>query len=312
MPDTDHLIEARAAYNATITSFKFCNPDLAIIRVRPDDGVPEYKPGQYTTLGLLRGEARAPECQDDPYEPGEAGKMVKRAYSICHPVFSDADPAALAPHPLGYLEFFIVLIREAAPDKPPLLTPRLFALSEGSRIFCAPRVVGKYTLDTCAEDMARHGDDLNLVFVSTGTGEAPHHVMIWDLLRRGFKGRLFSIMCSRYRADMGYANMHRRLAELYPNYDFVEITTRDTPGRKMYIQSFVEEGHLFERHAGFADPARTHYYLCGNPAMIGLPTRSDGTKTYPATKGLVEVLENLGFAADHKRETGNIHFEEYW
>jgi len=27
---------------------------------------------------------------------------------------------------------------------------------------------------------------------------------------------------------------------------------------------------------------------------------------------MVELLESRGFKADHRRDKGNIHFEEYW
>ena len=33
---------------------------------------------------------------------------------------------------------------------------------------------------------------------------------------------------------------------------------------------------------------------------------------YPATKSMVEVLEQRGFRIDKLRQPGNIHFEKYW
>ena len=56
--------ELRAArYNATVVSLQKVHPDLMILRVRPDFPRPEYKPGQYTSLGLGYWEPRFPGCQ---------------------------------------------------------------------------------------------------------------------------------------------------------------------------------------------------------------------------------------------------------
>jgi ferredoxin--NADP+ reductase len=57
-------------------------------------------------------------------------------------------------------------------------------------------------------------------------------------------------------------------------------------------------------------------FLCGNPAMIGVPIRDRkaGTSSYPTPTGMVELLEGRGFRSDqhHTKFVGNIHFEEYW
>ncbi len=57
----------------TITYVQLLKEDLVIIRMVPNDGpVPEYKAGQFITLGLPN--------------PAEDGKIVRRAYSIAsHP-----------------------------------------------------------------------------------------------------------------------------------------------------------------------------------------------------------------------------------
>jgi ferredoxin--NADP+ reductase len=61
------------------------------------------------------------------------------------------------------------------------------------------------------------------------------------------------------------------------------------------------------------DPARAHVYLCGNPAMIGIPhTEEDGSHSYPQPTGVVEILERRGFHTDERGRRGNIHFEKYW
>ena len=58
---------------ATVTYVQLLKEDLVIIRLVPTDGpVPEFKAGQFITLGLQN--------------PVEGGKIVRRAYSIAsHP-----------------------------------------------------------------------------------------------------------------------------------------------------------------------------------------------------------------------------------
>ena len=46
--------------------------------------------------------------------------------------------------------------------------------------------------------------------------------------------------------------------------------------------------------------------------MIGLPETEDGVETYPTPTGVVELLTEQGFTLDHRKNPGNIHFEEYW
>jgi len=58
------------------------------------------------------------------------------------------------------------------------------------------------------------------------------------------------------------------------------------------------------------DPATTDVFLCGNPAMIGLPEGDD--QAWPETTGVVELLVAKGFTLDRRGNPGNIHFEEYW
>ncbi len=60
------------------------------------------------------------------------------------------------------------------------------------------------------------------------------------------------------------------------------------------------------------DPASTHVYLCGNPAMIGIPEDADGELVFPEPVGAVQLLTERGFILDRRRQPGNIHFEEYW
>ena len=55
----DEIAELRKKnYNATVSTLLLPNPDLMVLRVRPDGGVPKHRPGQYSTLGMGQWEPR--------------------------------------------------------------------------------------------------------------------------------------------------------------------------------------------------------------------------------------------------------------
>jgi ferredoxin--NADP+ reductase len=211
----------------------------------------------------------------------------------------------------NWLEFYIVLVRESDKDKPPAFTPRLFMLKEGDRIFLSEKITGHFTLDP-----VQQGD--TVIFLATGTGEAPHNYMLWELLHRGHTGKILSACCVRYRKDLAYLGIHERLMQRYPQYKYLSLTTReaDTVKNKVYIQDLIQSGQLEEHLGQVLDPARTHVFLCGNPSMIGVPQkdRATGERVYPKTLGVIEILEKRGFRTDQPQAKikGNIHFEEYW
>jgi ferredoxin--NADP+ reductase len=297
-------------YNATLVWQRRANPDLAVMRVRPDFPLPVHKPGQYSTLGLGNWEPRVPRCQDETLSPNEEMRLVRRAYSIGCSVL-DEEGQLLDRTGVQWLEFYIVLVRESDKEKPPALTPRLFTLGEGDRLYLGEKITGHFTLDPVRPDDA-------VVFLATGTGEAPHNYMLWELLQRGHTGRILSACCVRYRRDLGYVATHEELMRRYPSYVYLSLTTReaDTVKQKVYIQDLITSGQLEERLGTALDPARTHVFLCGNPKMIGVPSKDKdtGRLVYPQPTGVVEILERRGFQADQPqvKVKGNIHFEEYW
>ncbi|HYT87125.1 MAG TPA: ferredoxin--NADP reductase [Gemmataceae bacterium] len=300
----------RKHYNATLVWERRANPDLAIMRIRPDFPLPVHKAGQYSTLGLGNWEPRVPGCQDETLVANEEMRLVRRAYSISCSVLDEGN-VLLDRSNVDWLEFYIVLVRESDKEKPPALTPRLFFLKEGDRLFLGEKITGHYTLDS-----VQPGDAV--VFLGTGTGEAPHNYMLWELLCRGYQGRTLSACCVRYRRDLAYVAIHEELMRRYPNYTYLSLTTREveTIKQKVYIQDLITSGQLEERLGAPLDPARTHVFLCGNPKMIGVPTkdRATGQRVYPQPTGVVEILERRGFQADQPQSKikGNVHFEEYW
>lgn len=308
----DEIAELRRRrYNATVVAMCKHHSDLMVVRVRPDFPRPTHRPGQYCTLGLGMWEPRFPGCQDEIRKPGDEGKVVRRAYSLSCSVLGD-DGGLLDLDATDWLEFYIVLVRESEdPARVPGLTPRLFMLREGDRLQVGERITGHFTLDGVKPTDA-------VVFLSTGTGEAPHNYMTWELLKAGHRGPILAACCVRYRRDLGYLAIQERLINEFPSYHYLPLTTREADaGKKVYIQDLIASGQLEERLGRKLDPTTTHVYLCGNPKMIGVPVKDPTTRErrYPQPAGVVELLETrFGFTADNPaaKVRGNVHFEEYW
>jgi ferredoxin--NADP+ reductase len=300
----------RQKYNATVVGLVKAHTDLAIMRVRPDFTRPAHKPGQYTALGMGCWEPRFPGCQDEILAPGDETKLARRSYSISCSVL-DEHGQLLDLERTDWLEFYIVLVRDSGKEKPPLLTPRLFLLRQGERLFLGEKITGNYTLDVVRPDDA-------VVFLSTGTGEAPHNYMLWGLLNRGHRGRILNACCVRYRRDLAYSALHEELMRRYPNYTYLSLTTREaeSAGHKVYIQDLITSGELERMLGRPLSPLDTHVFLCGNPKMIGVPEkdRATGQITFPQPPGVIELLVQRGFQPDQPqlKLKGNIHYEEYW
>ncbi len=290
-------------YNAVITHFEPTHSDLWVLRVRPDHGDTSYLPGQYASLGLGFWEDRI----DDAIDPGleeKWDKLVRRSYSISSRMF-DEHGYLTDEGGLDELEFYIVLVTPT-PDNVPGLTPRLALKRPGDRIYLGPKVAGRYTLASVRDPRS------TVVFLSTGTGEAPHNAMVIELLRKGHTGPIVSAVTVRNWRDLGYLDKHRELESRYTNYHYVPLPTRESDVPKRYIQDLITDD-VFDRELGVTlDQADTHVFLCGNPAMIGLPEEHEGAEVFPEPVGVVQLLTERGFTLDRRKEPGNIHYEEYW
>src|SRR5512146_2398243 len=116
--------------NAVVTLRNEISPWLIILRVAPLDWtLPEFKPGQFAVLGLPGSAPRHP--LSDPEEEPQAGdKLIRRAYSIAS--------SSLARE---YMDFYLALVGSGA------LTPRLFALRMGDKLWLGPKIAGMFTID---------------------------------------------------------------------------------------------------------------------------------------------------------------------
>ncbi|HEV7865768.1 MAG TPA: NAD(P)-binding domain-containing protein [Acidimicrobiia bacterium] len=291
-------------YNATITYFEATHSDLWVLGVRPDNGDISHHPGQYASLGLGYWEKRIDDAEDVELDD-RWDKLVRRSYSISHRIFDEHGYLAQE-RDATELEFYIVLV-PPTPEHVPGLTPRLALKKPGDRIYLGPKVAGRYTLAPVTDPKG------TVVFFATGTGEAPHNAMAVELLRKGHTGPILSAVTVRQMADLGYLEKNRELEARYPNFHYMPLPTREPGVPKRYIQDLITEDAFAKEYGVKLDPETTHVFMCGNPAMIGLPTDGEnGELIYPKPTGVVEILTERGFTLDHRKVKGNLHFEEYW
>lgn len=292
-------------YNAEAVHVRRVTDDLVIVRARPDAGQPKFEPGQWNFAGLGLWEPRCDGCPPDELTPGEQRELQSSVYSLSSAILADDEDRLLRSDEEDWYEFYIGLDRPRAHGKGgAALAARMMVLEPGSRLFVGEAPQGKNTLSGV-------GPEDDVVFLATGTGEAPHNCMIAELLRRRHRGRVASVVTVRYAADLAYRDVHERTMRLFTGYRWHGVATRDqaTPGKRLQIM--FGNGDLEERTGIALDPERCHVFLCGNSGMVGRPRQDDaGQLAYPQPAGMIELLEQRGFRAD-PAESATIHFERY-
>lgn len=254
--------------NATLVRRVDFGDDLCVLRIRPDAGVPAFEPGQFIKLGLL-----AHDADGQPVE-----ELVKRAYSIAS---SPADQEAL--------ELYIVKVREGE------LTPEVWDLEEGDRLFVEGKVQGEFTLEGVPPDH-------DLLAIATGTGIAPYVSMLRTYAGKQRWRRLTVVHGARRQVDLGYREELESYVRRHPDVRYVPILSREPEGsrwqglRGRVLQVF--EPGAYERVTGTPlEASHGEVFLCGNPDMV---------------QTVRKVLEPRGFVLNTRRRKGSIHMERYW
>jgi len=254
-------------------------PGLAIFRVVPDGWeLPEFVPGQFAVLGLP---AEAPRVADaDPEDPPpKPGTLIRRAYSI-----------ASSSRQKEYLEFYVALVRSGA------LTPRLFALSPGHKLWLGKKFSGLFTLQAVPSTA-------NLVMVATGTGIAPYMSMLRTHLGEDTQRRTAVIHGARHASDLGYRNELEALERQFSHFAYIPVISRPQQerlpwgGEVGYVQDVWRRGVVAARWGFAPAPQHTHVLLCGNPAMV---------------EAMLALLAQEGYAEHTANAPGQVHTEKYW
>lgn len=262
--------------NCVITQTVQVSPIMKIIKVKPDGWqFPEFEAGQFVGLGLPPTAPRCAEATVEHTTPAE-DKLIKRAYSIAS---SSTEQS---------IEFYITLVHSGQ------LTPRIFELKIGDRIWMGKKAVGMFTLDQVEPES-------NVIMIATGTGIAPYMSMLRsNALKR--TGKILVVQGAANSWDLGYSSELKLLDNMFDNFDYYPTITEPTKeptgwdGDTRFVQDIWVSG-LADRKWGFKPtPENTHIFLCGNPKMVN---------------GMKEILANDGFTEHTHRVYGQVHAEKF-
>lgn len=251
----------RIAYRDDLT------PDLAILRIQPDDGspIPDFKAGQFVTLGLkLDG--------DD--------KITNRAYSLSSP-----------PEEKRYFELYIKWATEPVPGK---FTTALFNMKVGDRLYWR-KPAGAFTL----EDKKADGtpDDRALVLVASGTGLAPFVSYALHLKASGSKRKVVVLHGARSAKELGYREVFEQMAKESPNFVYLPTVSRPNDsalqgwaGHTGRVESLLApNGGKSELEKALGHrvlPENTFFHICGYQGTID---------------SVITILQPLGFVSNRNR-----------
>jgi ferredoxin--NADP+ reductase len=272
-------MNAKVVTNAIVTQKIHVSPELIVLRVAPDGWeLPDFTPGQFGVLGLPGTAPRVPRADaEEPVDKPE--KLIMRAYSI-----------ASSSRAKEYLEFYINLVLSGR------LTPRLFHLERGDRVFLGKKITGMFTLEQVPEDK-------HVVLLATGTGLAPYMSMLRTSFRCGGQRRVAVVHGARHSWDLGYHAELSSMARMCDNLSYIPSITRPEEelvpwgGEIGYVQDLWTRGLVSEALGFQPTPENTHAFLCGNPGMVDT---------------MQDALEREGFVEHKTRHPGQIHTERYW
>jgi ferredoxin--NADP+ reductase len=262
--------------------------DLAIFRLVPNDGVvPDYKPGQFITIGM--------------HVPSE-NKVIRRAYSI-----------ASHPENRKYVELVIRWVRKPLPGR---LTTQLFNAKEGDEItWIKPTGAALQINDTMPNGQK---DDRRIVCLGGGTGIAPFVSFAQHLHSVGDKRQLVVLHGASYVDELSYKDLFTDL-EMdsldvgLDKWNFKYRATISRPqewfnrswsGQTGRVETFLRSkdggpSPLEQLVGERITPQNTMFYICGWQGTI------DGCMDYLTTKGFVTER--------NKRPDGSfdVKFESY-
>ena len=265
--------------NAIVVQKIEVSPGLVIMRVVPEGWeLPDFEPGQFAVLGLPGTARRTPVS--DPEDPlKNPDKLIKRAYSI-----------ASSSKAKEYIEFYVSMVPSGQ------LTPRLFALRSGDKVWLSPKMHGVFTLDQV--EAGRH-----VAFLATGTGLAPYMSMLRTSLTCGTETQYAVLHGARHSWDLGYRSELMTLRQICSNFTYLPTISRPEKeaaqwtGHSGYLQDLWRSSVLDEKWGFQPSPETTDVFICGNPAMVD---------------DMVEILAGQGFTEHTRKQPGQVHVERYW
>jgi ferredoxin--NADP+ reductase len=281
--------KSNATYNASV-EIVISSDEARVIRVYPDGYKMKYKPGQYGSLGLLKSDIN-PE------------KLVKRAFCISSSMINISDRKLINHEDIDYYEFYFNKVPNTGREQ---LTPKLFGLNNGDRLFCGEKIVGYYTTDNLM-------DGMNILLLGTTTGESPNNSIVTELLLHERASRICNISVGPPKWKSLYMEQHQALMKLHSNYLFRTINTQRILDLENLIASALKDEDYSINNIGFnLNCKSSHIFLSGDPAMIGAPKKKGRWEYEHSKGGVVPIITANGFEVSTRFKPGNVEYECYW
>lgn len=273
---------------AKVTYMELLKEDLVIMRVVPEKGVPEYRTGQFLTIGL-------------PI-PAEK-KIVRRAYSLAsHAGNRD------------YFEFVIRWVRKPLPGR---VTTELFYLSVGDEVSLGYPTGAALQINEKLPNGEK--DNRRVICVGGGTGLAPFIAFAHHFHDTNDKRELIILHGASYIDELSY----RRLLTDYDNeskkrgsdqWNFKYRAAISRP-KEYYNRSW--SGPVGRVESFFKPDKKTG--LSPVDEMVGEEITPDNTIVYicgyqGTIDGVIESLGSRDFVTEHEKNPDGsfgIKFESY-
>ncbi len=273
---------------AVVTYMEMIKEDLVIMRVVPENGVPNYRTGQFLTIGL-------------PI-PAEK-KIVRRAYSLA----SHAENR-------DYYEFVIRWVRKPLPGR---VTTELFYLSVGDEVSLGNPTGAALQISERLPNGEK--DNRRIICVGGGTGLAPFIAFAKHFHDINDKREIIILHGASYIDELSYKrlltdlendskkrgsdqwNFRYRAAISRPK----EHYNRSWSGHVGRVESFFKADKktglspVDEMAGEEITPENTIVYICGYQGTID---------------GVIESLGSRGFVTEHEKNPDGsygIKFESY-